>query len=69
LCAENDLPWIAESLKDAAACPLTERSDWTFDPATNTAELKKHLQVTTFAGFGFEDDQPCLAAAGGLFLY
>src|SRR5581483_9795469 len=28
-----------------------------------------HFGVTTLAGFGFEDEQPCLAAAGALVLY
>ena len=45
------------------------RPDWTFDPPTATAALKAHFRVATLAGFGFADDQPCLAAAGALVVY
>ena len=31
--------------------------------------LRTHFRVATLAGFGFDDDQPCLAAAGALVLY
>jgi DNA mismatch repair protein MutS len=48
---------------------LTARPDWTFDPATARAALYHHFGVTTLAGFGFDDNQPCLAAAGALLLY
>ena len=29
----------------------------------------EHFSVNTLAGFGFDDEQPCLAAAGALLLY
>jgi DNA mismatch repair protein MutS len=45
------------------------RPDWTFDPTTTLAALKTHFQVGTLAGFGFDDSQPCLVAAGALLLY
>src|SRR4051794_3143665 len=45
------------------------RPDWTFAPASARAALFHHFGVTTLAGFGFDDDQPCLAAAGALLLY
>jgi DNA mismatch repair protein MutS len=48
---------------------VTARPDWTFDPASARAALMAHFGVTTLAGFGFDDDQPCLAAAGALLLY
>ncbi len=48
---------------------LTPRPDWTFDPATARAALFNHFRVQTLTGFGFEDAQPCLAAAGALLLY
>src|SRR5262249_6342117 len=48
---------------------LTGRPDWTFDPHTAHAALFNHFGVTTLAGFGFDDDQPCLTAAGALLLY
>src|SRR5207302_744151 len=51
------------------AMAVTQRPDWTFDPATARAALFNHFGVTTLAGFGFDDTQPCLVAAGALLLY
>jgi DNA mismatch repair protein MutS len=48
---------------------VTPRPDWTFDPETARATLLGHFGVGTLAGFGFDDDQPCLAAAGALLVY
>jgi DNA mismatch repair protein MutS len=47
----------------------TARPDWTFDPTTTLDALKKHFRVGTLAGFGFEDGEPCIVAAGALVLY
>jgi DNA mismatch repair protein MutS len=47
----------------------TERPAWTFDPATARAGLLHHFRVITPAGFGFDDHQPCLTAAGALLHY
>jgi DNA mismatch repair protein MutS len=47
----------------------TGRPDWTFDPPDARAALFRHFRVLTAAGFGFEDGQPCLTAAGALLLY
>jgi len=68
--ADNDTTGLPERLK--AAFPemmATPRFDWTFDPASARAVLFHHFSVTTLAGFGFDDDQPCLVAAGALLLY
>jgi DNA mismatch repair protein MutS len=48
---------------------VTARADWTFDPASARAALFHHFKVITPAGFGFEDGQPCLTAAGAVLLY
>jgi DNA mismatch repair protein MutS len=48
---------------------LTRRPDWTFEARATTEILKKHFQVQSFAGFGFADDQPGLAAAGAILFY
>ncbi len=45
------------------------RPDWNFDPATATNALKKLFAVATLTGFGFEDEQPCLVAAGAILIY
>jgi DNA mismatch repair protein MutS len=47
----------------------TARPDWTFDQATTLAALKTQFQVGTMTGFGFEDSQPCITAAGAVILY
>ncbi len=48
---------------------LTARPDWNFDADSARAMLFHHFQVTTLAGFGFDDGSPCLSAAGALVLY
>lgn len=47
----------------------TLRPDWTFDPATAREALRGQFGVGTLAGFGFDDAQPCLVAAGAIILY
>ena len=63
----NTLSEVLQSLSSVPA--LASRPDWTFDPQTAKAALGKHFAVSTFAGFGFDDSQIGLAAAGGLLLY
>jgi len=48
---------------------ITLRPDWNFDSAAALSVLSDHFRVATFAGFGFQDDQPCLVAAGALLFY
>jgi DNA mismatch repair protein MutS len=66
--AEGAPARLVEVLR-AAAPTVTARPDWTFDPDTARAALFRHFRVITPAGFGFENGQPCLTAAGGLLLY
>ncbi len=73
LCAEATLG-ETESLLERVreAMPrliMTSRPDWTFDPQSARTALFQHFGVATLAGFGFEDNQPCLAAAGALLAY
>jgi DNA mismatch repair protein MutS len=49
--------------------PASGRPDWTFDRETALTAVKQQLGVRTLAGFGFEDAQPCLVAAGALVIY
>ncbi|HLN28074.1 MAG TPA: DNA mismatch repair protein MutS [Gemmataceae bacterium] len=70
LCAEGDPSRVSERLREAApAMAVTERPSWTFDPASARAALLHHFGIATLTGFGFEDDQPCVVAAGALLLY
>ncbi len=48
---------------------LTPRPDWTFDNKSARDTLYQHFGVATMAGFGFDDQQPCLTAAGALLSY
>src|SRR5258708_37244409 len=48
---------------------VTPRFDWTSGPASARAVLFHHFGVNTLTGFGFDDEQPCLVAAGALLLY
>jgi DNA mismatch repair protein MutS len=59
---------LVEALR-AAAPAVTARPDWNFDPASARAALFHLFRVATTAGLGFDDGQPCLAAAGALLLY
>ncbi len=61
------MPNLPPSLSTLAG--LSGRPDWTFDPQSARAALHAHFKVITTAGFGFEDDQPCVTAAGALLLY
>jgi DNA mismatch repair protein MutS len=68
--AESAPARLTDVLRAAApGRPLTARPDWTFDPDSARAALFHHFQILTAAGFGFEERQPCLAAAGALLLY
>jgi DNA mismatch repair protein MutS len=70
LCAEANANLLGDILTRLTTQPaLTTRPDWTFDPASTQTALRKQFGVLTMAGFGFEDQQPCLVAAGALLLY
>jgi DNA mismatch repair protein MutS len=68
--AESDPVRLLDRLREAApTMTLASRPDWTFDPASARAALFHHFGITTLAGFGFDDDQACLVAAGAMLLY
>jgi len=70
LCPERDVERIGAVLKRLTTTPaLTTRPDWTFDGLSARKALFDHFKIITCAGFGFDDGQPCLAAAGALLLY
>jgi DNA mismatch repair protein MutS len=70
ICPEPHANAVGDTLKRLASVPaLSARPDWTFDPKTAQEALAKHFNVSTFGGFGFDDQQICLAAAGALLLY
>ncbi|MBV9125896.1 MAG: DNA mismatch repair protein MutS, partial [Planctomycetes bacterium] len=64
LCPESGPARLSDQMRAAApALTLTARPDWTFDPDSARAALCRQFGTTTLAGFGFDDDQPCLTAA------
>jgi DNA mismatch repair protein MutS len=70
ICSESALPACADGQKaPEQEWPVTTRPDWTFDPLTARKTLHDHFGVLTMAGFGFDDGQPCLVAAGALVNY
>ncbi|OWK45265.1 DNA mismatch repair protein MutS [Fimbriiglobus ruber] len=60
---------LRATLGAALPASVVPRPGWTFDPTSAVDALRKHFQVATFSGFGFDDGQPCLAAAGALLIY
>jgi DNA mismatch repair protein MutS len=69
LFAEGAAAAVTQAANSQLPKSRTARPDWTFDPATALAALKSHFQVGTLSGFGFEDAQPCVTAAGAVVIY
>jgi DNA mismatch repair protein MutS len=65
----SDAARLSALLGHVLTRPATERPDAAFDPDHARAVLLNHFAVKTVAGFGFEDDQPCVRAAGVLLEY
>jgi DNA mismatch repair protein MutS len=73
LCAEANTDEVTALLQRVRETmpqlTLTPRPDWNFDAQSARNALFQHFGVATLAGFGFEDAQPSLTAAGALLLY
>jgi DNA mismatch repair protein MutS len=70
LAADPDVAAFLERQKEALPqLTVTTRPDWTFEHETARTTLLRQFGVTTLAGFGFDDAQACLSAAGALLLY
>ncbi len=69
LVADDAHSVVEAALSNAPPRSLVARPGWTFDPVTALDTLKKHFRVATFAGFGFDDTQVALVAAGALLSY
>ena len=63
--AEGTEPWWAAARSQL----ITRRPSWTFEPTTAIAFLQRQFSVATLTGYGFQDGQPCLVAAGALLQY
>lgn len=70
LCAEQDGDFIDARLQPSlSGTTLTRRPNFTFDGDSARAALHRQFNVATLAGFGFDDKQLCLKAAGALLAY
>jgi DNA mismatch repair protein MutS len=70
LCCESQAGGLGAKIHEAVpGLVLTHRPDWTFEAESARAALFHHFGVNTLAGFGFDDRQACLDAAGALLLY
>jgi DNA mismatch repair protein MutS len=69
LVSDGDADVIRATFGPSPPRAVTPRPDWTFDPATATQGLRSHFQVASLSGFGFDDAQPCLVAAGAVVIY
>ena len=65
---KNPLPPLDLHLRMPEAA-LSPRADWTFESGFAQGELHKQFGVSTLTGFGFDDKQVCLRAAGALLSY
>ncbi len=63
------VPQPIEAIRDAAGCSLTARPGWTFRPADARQCLLDHYGVASLAGFGLDDDDPAVGAAGAVLRY
>ena len=64
-----DEPEIAQMLHEREGLILNRFPDWSYDPVQATEILKKRFGVSSLKGFGFSDQDPCLAPAGVLVRY
>ncbi|MCA9293873.1 MAG: DNA mismatch repair protein MutS [Phycisphaerales bacterium] len=67
LCAQNgdgELPARAQKLGEALGVPMTGKAMWQYRRDEALEALKAHFGVTTLAGFGLQDDDEVVLAAG-----
>lgn len=60
---------IAEKLKSIGVKSITARPGWHFTVHHAREELQRQWQVRTAGGFGFNDDDPAIIAAGAVLAY
>jgi DNA mismatch repair protein MutS len=70
LCAEKEDARAGAAVRTALpTAAVSLRPDWNFDALSARKALHEHFGVLTMSGFGFDDSQPCLIAAGALVQY
>jgi DNA mismatch repair protein MutS len=66
---DEDTPARLESVVAGAGCALTARPAWHFRPDDARDVLLDHYGVRTLTGFGLDDGDPAVPAAGALLRY
>lgn len=66
---ENQFDSLPERIRASLPSSVTRRPDWTFEPQSARSFLKERFGVMTVTGFGFDDQQPAVTAAGALLAY
>jgi DNA mismatch repair protein MutS len=69
LIADGKLSGLLDEMQSLLPRTVSRRPDWTFDARNAREALQEQFGTSTFTGFGFDDAQPCLTAAGALLLY
>ena len=67
--ADGDIPGRAKALADAVGCAAIGRPAWQFRSGEAAEALKKQYGVTRLSGFGLDEEDPALAAAGAVLMY
>lgn len=69
LIAESESNFLTTLLAKQPPKSTTIRPDWNFDRTMAFDCLRTHFGVSTLTGFGFDDGQACLIAAGAILRY
>ncbi|TVQ57103.1 MAG: DNA mismatch repair protein MutS [Phycisphaerales bacterium] len=64
--ADGNVPPRVEAIRTALGCALTARPGWTFRDAEAHERVCRHFGVSTLSGFGLDDADPAIGAAGAL---
>ncbi len=64
-----DAPAFRDSLRQCTSATTTTRPPWAFDRRSSTQMLQEHFGVTTLEGFGFDEWDESLSAAGAVIEY
>ena len=67
--ADGDIPGRARALADAVGCAAIGRSPWQFRRSEAVEALRKQFGVAQLSGFGLDEDDPALGAAGAVLMY
>ncbi|MHB1158566.1 MAG: DNA mismatch repair protein MutS [Phycisphaerales bacterium] len=67
--ADSKVPQRVRALAEQLSCSLTARPAWQFRAAESLETMCRQFQVSTLAGFGLDDNDPIVGAAGAVVAY